>query len=182
VTVSKPGQVGSIEIAYKVPGALHADLPALEVLGEVLSTGKNSRLYRALVNENLALRANAGVQQLRAAGLFQLISALSPGATHENVEKILLEEIEKVKSNGVTADEVTQVIHQYRASQAYGRDGTSAVIAQLNEWISAGDWSQYIRYGDAIARVTPADVQRVAKRYLTIQQSTTGWYVPEASK
>jgi zinc protease len=82
----------------------------------------------------------------------------------------------------VTADEVTQVIHQYRASQAYGRDGTSAVIAQLNEWISAGDWSQYIRYGDAIARVTPADVQRVAKRYLTIQQSTTGWYVPEASK
>jgi zinc protease len=182
VTVSKPGQLGSVEIAYKVPGALHADLPALDVLGEVLSTGKNSRLYRALVNENLALRANAGVQQLRAAGLFQLISALSPGATHENVERIMLAEIEKVKSDGVTADEVTQVIHQYRASQAYGRDGTSAVIAQLNEWISAGDWSQYIRYGDAIARVTPADVQRVAKRYLTIQQSTTGWYVPEASK
>jgi zinc protease len=182
LTVSKPGQLGSIEIAYKVPGALHADLPALEVLGEVLSTGKNSRLYRALVNENLALRANAGVQQLRAAGLFQVTSALSPGATHENVEKIMLEQIEKVKLDGVTADEVTQVIHQYRASQAYGRDGTSAVIAQLNEWISAGDWSQYIRYGDAIARVTPADVQRVAKHYLTIQQSTTGWYVPEPTK
>ncbi len=182
VTVNKPGQLGSIEIAYKVPGALHADLPALEVLGEVLSTGKNSRLYRALVNENLALRADAGVENLRAAGLFEVASTLSPGATHENVEKTILAEIEKVKTRGVTAEEVAQVVHQYRASQAYGRDGTSAVIAQLNEWISAGDWSQYIRYGDAIARVTPADVQRVAQRYLTVEQSTTGWYVPEASK
>jgi zinc protease len=56
------------------------------------------------------------------------------------------------------------------------------VISEINEWISAGDWTQYIRYPDAIARVTPADVQRVANQYLIAQQSTTGWYVPESPK
>jgi zinc protease len=182
VTVNKPGQLGTVEIAYKVPGALQADLPALEVLGEVLSNGKNSRLYRTLVDENLALQVGAGVENLRAAGLFQMTAALSPGATHEKVEQIMLAQIEKVKADGVSADEVNQVIHQYRAAQAYGRDGTAAVIADLNEWISAGDWTQYSRYPDAIARVTPADVQRVAGQYLAVNQSTTGWYVPETAK
>jgi zinc protease len=114
--------------------------------------------------------------------LFQVTASLSPGATHENVEKILFGQIEEIKEGGVTGDEVSQVIHQYRAAQAYGRDGTAEVIAELNEWISAGDWTQYIRYPDAIARVTPADVQRVAKEYLAFRDSTTGWYVPETSK
>src|SRR5450755_558710 len=173
VMVNMPGQLGSVEIAYKVPGSLQADLPALEVLGEILSTGKNSRLYKALVDVNLALTVGAGVENLRAAGLFEVTAALSPGATHENVEQIVLAQIEKVKADGVTGDEVDQVIHQYRAAQAYGRDGTSAVIGQLNEWISAGDWTQYIRYPDAIAHVTPVDVQRVARQYLTVQPSTT---------
>jgi zinc protease len=182
VTVNKPGQLGSVEIAYKVPGALAPDMPALEVLGEVLSTGKNSRLYRSLVDASLALRVNAGVETLRAAGLFEASAVLSPGTPHETVEKTILAEIDKIKTGGVTADEVNQVIRQYRADEAYGRDGTGAVISQLNEWISAGDWTQYIRYGDAVARVTPADVQRVARQYLTLQQGTTGWFVPETSK
>ena len=182
VTVNKPGQLGTVEIAYKIPGALQADLPALEVLGEVMSQGKNSRLYRTLVDENFALEVGAGVENLRAAGLFQVTAALSPEATHEKVEQIILAQIAKIKSEGVSADEVRQVIHQYRAEQAYGRDGTVAVIAGLNEWIAVGDWTQYIRYPDSIARVTPADVQRVAGQYLAVNQSTTGWYVPETSK
>ena len=178
--MSMPGTLGSVLIVYKVPGALHADLPALEVLGDVLSAGKNSRLYRALVHENLALRAEAGLENLRAAGLFEVSAALSPRATHESVEKTLQTEIGRIKTEGVTADEVDQVIHQRRAKQAYGRDGTLAVISQLNEWIAAGDWTQYIRYIDAIARVTPQDVQRVANQYLDSRQSTTGWFVPES--
>jgi len=182
VTVNRPGQLGSVEIAYKVPGALAADMPALDVLGEVLSTGKNSRLYRALVDASLALRVAAGVQAMRAAGLFEATAVLSPGAAHETVEKTILAEIDKIKTGGVSADEVNQVIHQYHAAEAYGRDGTAAVTSRLNEWISVGDWTQYIRYGDAVARVTPADVQRVARQYLTIEQGTTGWFVPDPSK
>jgi zinc protease len=179
VMVNMPGTLGSVLIVYKIPGALQADLPALEVLGDILGDGKTSRLYRALVDKKLALRAEAGVENLRAAGLFEVNAALSPGAAHEMVEKAVLMEIDRIKADGVTAEEVNQIIQQRRARQAYGRDGTLAVVAQLSEWVSAGDWTQYIRYPDAIARVTPDDVRRVAREYLALRQSTTGWFVPE---
>jgi zinc protease len=176
-----PGKVGAVLIAYKVPGALNPDIPALDVLGDVLYSGKNSRLYRALIDKNLALRAGAGVESLRAAGLFILSASVTPGVTHDTVEKVLLEELDKIKTGGVTGDEVLQVIHQHRAAQAYERDGTASVVAHLSEWIGVGDWTQYVRYEDKVAKVTPADVQRVANQYLDHRQSTTGWYVPEAA-
>jgi zinc protease len=69
-------------------------------------------------------------------------------------------------------------VNQYRASQAYSRDGTAGIASTLNEWIAVGDWTLYATYVDSVAKVTPADVQRVAKTYLNEDQSTTGWFVP----
>ncbi len=45
-----------------------------------------------------------------------------------------------------------------------------------------GDWTQFVTYIDAVSKVTPADVQRVAKTYLNEDQSTTGWFVPVVSQ
>jgi len=52
------------------------------------------------------------------------------------------------------------------------------VVGELNEWIATGDWTQFVRFSDAVEKVTPADVQRVAKTYLNEDQSTAGWFVP----
>lgn len=181
VIVRRPGQLGSVLIAYKVPAALDPDLPALEVLGEILSAGKSSRLYHALIDTNLALRAEAGVQKMHDAGLFMASLSLAPGVSHDRIEKEVLAEIDRIKTGGVTPAEVTQVVRQYRASEAFGRDGTAAVVAEINEWIANGDWTLYTRYGDLIAKVTPADVRSVAQKYLSEDQSTTGWFVPEVT-
>jgi zinc protease len=52
----------------------------------------------------------------------------------------------------------------------------------LNDWIAVGDWTLYARYADEVAKVTPADVRRVAMKYLAHDQSTTGWFVPVETK
>ena len=182
VTLERPGKLGSVLIAYKIPDARDADLPALEVLGSILSDGKSSRLYPLLVDKSLALGTEAGAYRLRDPGMFIAGAALAPDATHEEVEKITLAEIEKVKTSGVTAAEVDRIVRQYQASEAYGRDGTANVASSLNEWIAVGDWTLYARYADKMAKVTPADVQRVAKKYLGHDQSTTGWFVPVEAK
>lgn len=182
VILERPGELGNVLIVYKVPAARHADLPALEVLGSILSDGKGSRLYPALVDKSLALSTEAGAYRLHDPGMFIASVALAPGATHEEVEKIVLAEIEKVKTSGVTPAEVGNVVRQYLAAEAYGRDGTSNVASSINEWIAVGDWTLYARYADAIAKVTPADVQRVAKTYLGHDQSTTGWFMPVVTK
>ncbi len=178
VIVKRPGELGTVIIAHKVPNGRDADQPALDVMDAILSSGKNARLYRALVDQGMALSAGAGTDLHRDLSLHTVFAMLAPGATHAAVEKALLAEIAKVKTDGVTAEEVARVKQQYIAADAYKRDGTAAIAGELNEWIAIGDWTLYVNFPQRVAQVTPADVQRVARKYFSEDQSTTGWFIP----
>ena len=180
VVVKKPGELGSVSIAHKIPNGLSPDQPAIAVLDVILSGGKNSRLYRALVDKGLALGATASGGTNRDMSLHVVTADLAPGTTHEQVERALLEELELIKIRGVTDEEVERARRQYRAQRAYRLDGRYPVANELNNWIATGDWTQFIRFPDAVQKVVAADVQRVAKAYLNEDQSTTGWFVPVA--
>jgi zinc protease len=178
VIVKRPGELGTVLIAHKVPNGRDADQPALDMLDAILSSGKNARLYRALVDKGLALNAGAGTDLHRDLSLHTLYASLAPSATQEQVEDALLAELDKIKTNGVTAAEIERVKQQYIAADAYKRDGTAAVASELNEWIAVGDWTLYVTFPQKVQQVTAADVQRVAKQYFDEDQSTTGWFVP----
>jgi len=182
VVVKRPGELGSIIVAHKVPNGRDADQAPLEMLDAILSSGKNARLYRALVDQGLALSAGAGTNLHHDLSLHTVFAALTPGTTHEQVEKALLAEINRIKTSGVTAAEVASVKQQYIAEDAYKRDGTAAVASEISEWIGVGDWTLYVTFPQKVQQVTPADVQRVAKQYFGADQSTTGWFVPVAPK
>jgi zinc protease len=180
VTVIRPGELGTVVIAHKVPNGRDADQPALEMLDGILSSGKSSRLYRALVDQGLALNAESGTDLHRDLSLHTIYATLAPGATHEKVEQALSEQIDKIKRDGVTREEIERVRQQELAADAYKRDGTAAVASEINEWIAVGDWTLYVTFPQKVREVTAADVQRVAKQYLNEEQSTTGWFVPAA--
>jgi zinc protease len=178
VTVKRAGQLGVVGIAYKTPDARHADMPAIQVLGSILTSGKNSRLYRALTDKNLTTSVSADIGFFHDPSLTTVYASLAPGATHEKVEKITLAELARLKKDGVTAEEVDSAVSQLIASSAYARDGAFAVASNLNEYISSGDWTLYLTLDEAIKKVTPADVKRVANEYFNEDQSTTGWFIP----
>jgi zinc protease len=180
VVIKRPGQLGTVVIAHKVPNARDADQAALEMLDAILSSGKNARLYRALVDQGLALNAGADTDLHADLSLHTIYASLAPGAGHAQVEQVLLAEIGKIQTDGVTAAEVERVKQQYIAEDAYKRDGTASVAADISDWIAVGDWTLYVTFPQKIALVTAADVQRVAKRYLIEDQSTTGWFIPVA--
>ena len=180
VNVKRPGELGSVIIAHKLPNGRDADQPALDMLDAILSSGKNARLYKGLVDSGMALNAGAGVDLLHDASLHTIYAQLAPNATHAQVEKALWAEISKVKADGVTPAEIERVKQQYIAADAYKRDGTAGVAGEMNEWIAVGDWSLYVTFPQKVQQVTPADVQRVAKLYLKEDQSTTGWFIPTA--
>ena len=181
VTVRRPGEVGVVALGYKAPSATHGDHAALEVLAAILGEGKTSRLYRALIDTNLAISADAGQEFLRDPNLFLLLSMLAPGATHAQVEAALVGEVEKIKRDGVTPEEVSRAVNKLLARTAYARDGSYAIASQINEPIAVGDWSLYSRGPAAIKAVTPLDVLRVAQTYFLESQSTVGWFIPEAA-
>lgn len=178
VIVKRPGALGSLLIVHKVPDARHADQAALAVLDGILGSGKSARLYRALVDAGLALEASAGTLRLHDLSVHALSAALAPGAAHEQVERTVLAEVERIRRDGVSEAEVARVKRQTLAEQAYRRDGTLGVVSDLSEAVAAGDWTLSVRFPEQIAQVTPADVRRVAATWLGEDQSTTGWHVP----
>ncbi len=182
VTVRRAGELGVVGIAYKTPAARHPDIPALNVLSSILSSGKTSRFYRALTDKNLTLNVSANTGYFHDPSLLNVYANLAPGATHEQVEKLLLEEIDRVKSAGVTDAEVATALGKIKAATAYKRDGYFSIAGNLNEDIAAGDWTLYYTLDAAMAKVTAADVKRVAQQYLDINQSVTGWFIPLAAK
>lgn len=182
VIVKRAGELGVVGISYKSPAATSEDMPALNVLGNILSSGKTSRFYRALTDKNLTTSVSADAGFFHDPSLFQIYAYLAPGSGHEQVEKILRDEVARVVKDGVTDAEVGTAVNKISANIAYARDGTAAVAAVLVEWIAAGDWTLYATYPDKIRKVTAADVKRVAAKYLLEDQSTTGWFVPVVSQ
>ncbi|MDR1011238.1 MAG: insulinase family protein [Opitutaceae bacterium] len=180
VTIKRAGELGVVGIAYKTPETRHPDFPALKVLSMILTNGKNSRFYRALTDKNLTVGADSLLEYTAAPALMILFAPLAPGATHADTEKAALAEIERVKKDGVTAAEVAAAVAKYLADSAYQRDGSFAIAGNINECIAAGDWTLYHDMADAIKKTTPADIQRVAQKYLQEDQSTTGWFIPLA--
>jgi zinc protease len=178
VTVKQEGQLGAVLMAYKSPPAVDPDSDALDILARILASGKSSRLFRRCTDQGLTSDVFGMNFRLRDPGLFSLFAYLAPEADHETVETAIGEEIEKVRQDGVTPDELDRARNQLRAQIAFDRDGPMKVASQLNEAIAAGDWKLYTQYLDRLNEVTVDDVQRVAQRYLTADTSTVGRYVP----
>lgn len=178
ITVKRAGQLGVVGLAHKIPAVTHPDFAAIAVFSAILADGKNSRLYKAITDQNLS----TGVQNAPFANhdpsLHFLFIPLAPGATHEQVEKIAVEEIERLKKDGATETEVQAAVAKSLADAAFQRDGSFAIAGNLNEFIAGGDWTLFYTLEDATRQVTADDVQRVANKYFNVDQSTTGWFIP----
>ena len=144
---------------------MHEDTYTLAVLDNIMQSGKNSRMYKALVDKSKVTRSFDDHSIFKDPSLYMTIAFLSPGIEHEEVEKIILEEFEKVKTDGVTNEEVKRSINQIAASTAYGRDGSFSIASNLNESIAHGDWTFYTSYLDNIKKVNVQRVQDVVKKY-----------------
>ena len=180
VVVKRAGQLGVVALGHKTPATTHPDAPAIIILSAILTDGKNSRLYKALTDHSLSTGVSGFPFPTRDPSLHFTFIPLAPGVTHEAAEKIALEQIELLKQNGVTAAEVQAAIAKNLADSAYQRDGTYAIASNINTYIAVGDWTLYYNFDEALKQVTPADVQRVARKYFNADQSTTGWFIPLA--
>ena len=179
VIVNRAGQLGVVGVGYKVPKGLSHETYALSVLDKILTEGKSSRFYKALIDKNVAVNVFDYYVPFRDPGMFIPYVFLAPGVKHEDAEKIVLNQVDSIKQAGVTQEEVTRAINQIAAETAYGRDGSYSIASQLNEAIAIGDWTFYATFLDSIKNVTPQDVQNVVKQYFTENNCTVGYFIPQ---
>ena len=94
--IERAGQVGVVMVAFKAPPGASDDWAALNLIEQILGAEKTGRLYRALEDKGKASTTFTYVPQLRDPGLFTLAAYLTPDATHEETEKIIIDEINRL--------------------------------------------------------------------------------------
>ncbi|CAN5652435.1 pitrilysin family protein [soil metagenome] len=172
-----------LDMAYKIPPADSPDSDALSVLSTVLSGGRSGRLYESIVRQKqLSSGVSAGAQQSRGPGLFRFTGTPLPGKTVPELEAAIDAEIAKVQSEPIADWELQKARNSARAGFIGGLGSTLNRAIQLSENAIAFDNPGRINTRAAeIARVTAADVQRVAKQYLVTTNRTVVVTTPKAA-
>jgi predicted Zn-dependent peptidase len=167
-------RLSRLDIGYKIAGLGSKDDEALSVLGTVLSSGRSSRLYEAIVRQKqLSSGVGAGAAQLRGTGHFRFNATLLPGKAMADLEAAIWEEIEKVKKGPIADWEIEKARNQARR-QLVGtlQSSLSRAVLMAQDALFFNDPGRINKRPDRIAAVTAADVQRVATTYLVPERRT----------
>jgi len=190
VMVTGPDPTAYLEMAFHAPAARHPDFFPLLVLDTVLGgaesmtifsgspPNKSSRLYRALVETELATAVSASFSPTLDPFLFTFSATVREGRTLQEVEEALWVELERVVREPIAQEEFTKAMKQTRAQFVYSSETATnqAFWLGMSDVVATLDW--FWGYLDSLSAVTVEDVQRVAQTYLSRHNCTVGWYVP----
>jgi zinc protease len=169
VTVTEPWPLPAVVVAYHITYDGHPDSYPLHILEKILSDGDSSRLYRSLVYEQqVALAAFADAKLIEDPNLFYAVAIVQPGRDSADVLDRLQAEVDRVKTDGVTEEELDRAKRQFARDYILGRETVRQKALQLGHAVVIHD---DIRTADGefdlFQRVTRDDVRRVAQTYFT---------------
>ena len=173
-----------LAMAWHAPESGHEDGEALDTLGQILSGGRSSRLYRSLVyDKELALSAGGGYWEFNDAGLFVASSTVRPDESIQQVESLLLEELDALKHRVVPERELAKAKTQLEVHLVNGLATNHALASRIaRDYASFGRIRPLQERIDRIRAVTAEDVRRVARKYLQAERRNVVYVVPPASE
>lgn len=190
LSVEGPGATYYVQICYRFPPASHPDFFPLSVLDSLLAgpsnlnmfsggiSNKTSRLYRALVDKEMAVSVHGGAQATIDPFLYTITMTVHPKRKPEQALAALDRELQRVREEKVTKEEITRAIKQARAIFAYGSEN----ITNQGFWMGYAEmfanYEWFETYLQKLTKVTVKDVQRVANEYFKSQRRVVGTYVP----
>jgi zinc protease len=190
LSVEGPGETTYTQVCYRFPNASHADFFPLTVLDSLLAgpsnlnmfgggiSNKTSRLYRALVDKELAVSLSGGAQATIDPYLYSINMTVHPQRKPEEALSALDDEIKRIQDEQVNQDEILRAIKQARAIFAYGSENITNQAFWMGYAEMFADYNWFLTYLDTLAAVMPVEVQRVAQQYLLPRSRVVGTYVP----
>jgi zinc protease len=170
----------AVEYAYHIPAWRHPDAAALDIVETLLGMGKSSRLYQSLVyRQRVATAVHASADLREQPGLFSLRAIASTGTPIEQARAALDAEIARLHDELPAADEMERVRTQIASSFVRSRQTYNNIaVALVRSAVERDDPGALNGDLDRYRAVTGADVQRVARRYITVANRTTIEYLP----
>lgn len=177
VTVEFPSQPWYLE-GYHIPALGNPDYPVYEVISQLLSSGRTSRLYQSLVEEKqvaLSAQGFSGFPGNKYPNLLLFYALTSPGTSLEQLATELRAEIERLKTEPVQPEELEQVKTQLKAGLLRSLDSNMGMARRLAEYeAKTGTWRNIFDELTALQAITPQDIQRVAQNAFTAENRTIG--------
>lgn len=191
VEVKGPGETTYLRIVYRAPSGNDPDFFPFTLLDSLLSgpaslsmfggggiSNKTSRLYRALVERELAVSVSGSLQATIDPGTYDLHITVRPDKSFESVLKAVDAEINRLQDSLITREEAARAVKQARALFAYSTENITnqAFWLGFSEIFSSYEWFQ--NFVVNLERITPEEIQRVAKKYLQVGSRVVGVYLP----
>ncbi|KYC40277.1 peptidase M16 [Scytonema hofmannii PCC 7110] len=179
IVLKEPGSAALLQAVYPLPDANHPDVAAIDVMDAILTGGRSSRLYQALVEAGLASSVSASPAELIEPGWYEINVTAVPGQQLSKISQVLQLSLKELQQKQVANDELNRAKTQLQAAFVLNNQDITSLATQLgySETVS-GDYLYIKRYLEAIGKVSAADVQRVAKTYLNPAQQTIGFFEP----
>ena len=178
VIVRREGNAERTILSYHIPAISDPDSYPLMVLDQIMSGGRASRLYQALVETQLAVSAwsNAGIR--KDPSLFTFGATARQNVKADALEKVLISEIEKAKTTLPSEEEMKAAKNQLEAYLIFQNDSVSDQGEQLGYYSTIASWHYLESLIPNIKKVTPEEVQAVAQKYLCLDNMTKATFIP----
>lgn len=178
VILRRVSDTQAIMVVYHMPSAFHPDLPALQVLAQVLGAPQTGRLYKELVDSKKAVSTYMYASDMHDPGYVMAYAQLKPEQSVDDAAQVLLKTVESVATNPPTAEEVDRAKARILKTIELAMTNSQQVALMLGGSVGNGDWRLMFLNRDEVAKVTPEDVTRVAKAYLKSSNRTLGEFIP----
>jgi predicted Zn-dependent peptidase len=183
VVIRDPSQPLYLE-GYHRPDYRDPDDAVYDAISDIMSDGRVSRLYRSLVRDQQIAAGAEGLSPFpgdKYPGLFVFVAAPLPGHTPQEMRDAIHKEIEKLKTKGVTDDELAMYKTRTRASLLRGLADNQGLASDLAEYQTRyGDWRELFLQLDKVDKVTKADIRRVANKVFVASNRTEAWTETQA--
>jgi zinc protease len=180
ILIKEPGSVPFLQAVYpNLPNVDGEDVAAIDVMDSILTSGRSSRFYQALVETGLASSVSGGSSTQIGTGWYFVSATPTAGKSLDALDRLILDEIDKLQTQPITPEELERAKTSMRASYILGNRDIGAQASQIgfNQTV-AKDYRYSDRYLEAVEKVTVVDVKRVAKQYLQKDRRVLGYFEP----
>lgn len=174
-------RVGKVALAgavYHIPAGSDAAYPAIDVFESCMTAAPAGRLYKALVETKLAASVSGGAFAWHDPSVVRFMAEVNTGNDAQSVLAKMIEVVEEVAENPVTAEEVGRAKAKLLKQRELTASNSTEIAVELSEWAAMGDWRLYFLYRDRLEQVTPEQVTDAAQKYFRQSNRTAGLFLP----
>jgi zinc protease len=181
VTLRRVGDVQVVSALYHVPAGSHADFAAVDVLSFILGDAPSGRLHKGMVETKKASSVSSYVFQYHDPGALVVTANLRTDQSVDEARELMLRIVQEATTQPPSTEEVKRARDSRLNDWESTMRNSERAALQMSEWAAMGDWRLMFIHRDRLEKVTPEDVERVAKAYLKPENRTLGIYLPTSA-